>query len=438
MSTDTALHVPCCPEFPPDPVCDVLDFHYRLKFPTQVTHRERRVTVEVIIHARFERCPGPLALGDLVYSTTLFPGEKVKLFTSDRRTRFTFDSSSQLSYRNQQTSEERFYAASVHDSMTDISVRDSQSASSSNRGSARGHGETSGAIESFLFGPSVDVSGSWDSSSTSSFLRELSTHAQSSDRRAETATRTANSVSVGEVSTRTHAEGSTEDQYESSSREFRNPNRCRAITFYFYQINKTQTIRFKIIGIYRRVIDPAANSAVRTNPFADDGGVDVIPNGILATDPKRFEVQRAAQVSKIELNAATTNRASFAGVQFAAGFGPFAGAADPEPIPEPVRDKALKSVDAELMKAGYLTENGQLNEKRVLELGYERTSSLPTPGLHVRSCLDDCDVCEPALDESIALEVERQKLENALLQKQIELLEKHQDYRCCPVSETDD
>jgi hypothetical protein len=431
MAIQTAVQVPCCPEFPSDPACDVLDFNYRLKYPTQVISRDRRIIVEVIIHARFERCPGPLALGDLSYSTTLFPGEKVKLFTADRRTRFTYDSSSQLSYRNQQTSEERFYAASVHDSMTDISSRDSQSASSSNRGSARGHGETSGAIESFLTGPSVDVSGSWDSNSTSSFLREVSTHAQSSDRRAETATRTANSVSVGEVSTRNHAEGSTEDQYESSSREFSNPNRCRAITYYFYQINKTQTIRFKIVGIYRRVIDPAANSAVRINPFVDDGNIDIIPNGVLATDPKRTDIQRTAQVGKIELNAAAVGRANFVGAQFAAP-------AEAEPIPEPLREKALKSVDSELMKEGYLKENGQINEERVIELGFERSGSLPTPGLYVRSCLDDCDVCEPALDEAMSLELERQRLENALLQKQIDLLEKHQDYRCCQMLENED
>lgn len=429
MNAEAVLQVPCCPEFPADPVCDVMDFHYRLKYPTQVVSRDRRVTVEVTIHARFERCPGPLALGDLVYSTTLFPGEKVRLFTSDRRTRFTYDSSTQLSYRNQQTSEERFYSASVHDSMTDISSRDSQSASSSNKGSARGHGETSGAIESFLTGPSVDVSGSWDSSSTSSFLRELSTHAQSSDRRSETATRTANSVSVGEVATRSHAEGSTEDQYESSSREFGNPNRCRAITFYFYQINKTQTIRFKIVGIYRRVVDPAANSAVRINPFASDGGVDIIPNGVLATDPKRAEIQRGAQASGIDANVAGANRANFAAGLFAAA------PAEAEPVPPALREKALRSVDAELTKAGYLKENGQINDERVVELGFERTGSLPTPGMYVRSCLDDCDVCEPALDEAMNLEIERKRLENALLQKQIDLLEKHQDYRCCPAFE---
>lgn len=164
MAEPNALEVPCCPPLSKDTVCDVLDFHYRLTHPTTVVVGNRRVTVEVLIHARFERCPGPMSLGDLVYSTTLLPGEKVKLFTSDRRGRFSFDSSTKVSYRNEQTSEERYYAASLHDFMSDVSVRDSGSASSSSRGSAKGHAGTSGAIQSFFGGASVDVSGSYDAS----------------------------------------------------------------------------------------------------------------------------------------------------------------------------------------------------------------------------------------------------------------------------------
>src|SRR5690242_12117923 len=94
---------PCCPDLERSDNCDVLDYHYRQLYP--VTVRDRPITVEVTIHVRLTRCTGPLTLGDLVYSTTLFPGEKVRLFTSDRRTRFTFDSSSNVSYRNEQTQE---------------------------------------------------------------------------------------------------------------------------------------------------------------------------------------------------------------------------------------------------------------------------------------------------------------------------------------------
>lgn len=66
--------------------------------------------VEVTLHFRLTRCPGPLALGDLVYDTTVLPGETVRLFTSDRHTRFTFDSESKLAYRHETTSEEAYFA----------------------------------------------------------------------------------------------------------------------------------------------------------------------------------------------------------------------------------------------------------------------------------------------------------------------------------------
>src|SRR6185295_7605220 len=83
----------------------------------------------------------------------------------------------------------------------------------------------------------------------------------------------------------------SEDHFESSSRQFSNPNRCHAVTFFFYQINKTQTIKFTIESIQRRVIDPAADTKVTNNQFVSNGLVSVIPNGVLATESKRLEVE---------------------------------------------------------------------------------------------------------------------------------------------------
>jgi hypothetical protein len=438
MNDTTQLEVPCCPNFAKDEVCDVLDFHYRLTHDTSVVAGNRQVLVEVLIHARFERCPGPLTLGDLVYSTTLFPGEKVKLFTSDRRTRFSFDSASKVSYRNEQTSEERYYTASVHDFMSDISVRDSASASSSSRGSAKGHAGTSGAIQTFFGGASVDVSGSYEASSTSDFLRELSQHASSSDRRAEVGTRAANSVSVGEVSTRTHSEGESEDHFESTSREFSNPNKCHAVTFFFYQINKTQIVRFKIVAIQRRVIDPAADTRVTNNPFVADGDVSAIPNAVLATDTNRLQVEEIGRASELARLRADGSKIGTAAGQ-ATGFssGRFV-AAEVAPIPEALKARALAEVDKGLQKQGLIDEKGKVSNQIVAELSFERTSSLPTAGLLVKGCLDDCDICEPALDREIELELERKALQNELLKKQIELLEKSQEYRCCPTNEEEE
>ncbi|HQR20888.1 MAG TPA: hypothetical protein PLE54_14340 [Burkholderiaceae bacterium] len=435
MAETNQMEVPCCPPLSRDKVCDVLDFHYRLTHPTTVVAGNRRVQVEVLIHVRFERCPGPMTLGDLAYSTTLLPGEKVRLFTSDRRSRFTFDSSTKVSYRNEQTSEERYYSASLHDFMSDVSVRDSGSASSSNRGSAKGHAGTSGAIQSFFGGASVDVSGSYEASSTSDFLRELSQHASSSDRRAEIGTRAASSVSVGEVSSRTHTESESSDHFESASREFSNPNKCHAVTFFFYQINQTQTVRFKIVAIQRRVIDPAADTRVTNNPFVADGDVSAIPNAVLATDVNRLQVEEIGRASELaRLRASATVAGSVIGATVAAAA---IRTAAPEvaPIPAAAKARALAQVDAALQKQGLIDKKGQVTEDVVTELSFERVSSLPTPGLLVKGCLDDCDICEPSLDREIELDLERKALENELLKKQIELLEKSQQYRCCPVGE---
>ncbi len=427
MNEVTESKIPCCPPLEVDKVCDVLDFHYRLKHNTEVVSGGRRVQVEVIIHARFERCPGPMTLGDLSYSTTLLPGEKVRLFTADRRTRFSFDSASRVSYRNEQTSEERFYMASLHDSMSDLSVRDSATATSSSHGSAKGHGGTSGAIESLLFGPSVDVSGSYEATSTNTFLRQLTQHASASDRRSEMGTRAASSVSVGEVQTRAHTEGESEDHFESASREFSNPNRCHAVTFFFYQINKTQKVRYTIESIERRVIDPVANTRITNNPFVANGDVDAIPNGVLATDENRLQKEEIARqsVAAKQRVAAGNNLVQLASFNFAAG-------TPLEPIPAALAAKALQQVDQSLIKEGLLDQRGKLSEETRKSLSFERTSSLPTPGLLVKGCLDECNICEETLMKEMDLDLARKQLENELLKKQIDLLDKSQEYRCCP------
>ena len=105
----------CCPVLENVKQCDVLDFRYRLPFrPRLATNLGASgVRVEVVLRFRLERCPGPLTQGDLAYTTTLLPGEQVRLFTSDRRTRFTLDTESKVAYRNQSMSTESYYMAGM-------------------------------------------------------------------------------------------------------------------------------------------------------------------------------------------------------------------------------------------------------------------------------------------------------------------------------------
>ena len=433
---DTAPKVfpPCCPDLQPSDNCDNLDFHYRQLYPVAI--RDRQLSVEVTIHVRVSRCSGPLTLGDLVYSNTLFPGETVRLFTADRRTRFSFDSSTSLSYRNEQTHEEQFYSSSMHDFMSDLTSTDHAHSTSDNSGHFDGHGETNGAIQAFFSGPEVDVSGNYNSSSTNDFLRELHQHAQASDHRSETATRTASSVSVGEVQTRAHSQGESEDHFESSSREFANPNKCHAITFFFYRINKQQTVKFSLVAINRRVIDPAANTRVANNRLVSRGNVAVMPSSVLATDPKRLEVEAAARNSVIaEQDIFQRSRlADAARLNAGASF-----VNDIKPLAADVRAEALKKVDEELVATGLLDKvGGAVSKGKVTELSFERVFYLPTPGVFVRGCLDECDICEPARKKEIELDLERKRLENERLKREIELMDTDQQHRCCPESEEAD
>lgn len=430
---DQKIFPPCCPDLKPSDNCDVLDYHYRQLYP--VTVRDRPLTVEVTIHVRLTRCSGPLTLGDLVYSTTLFPGEKVRLFTSDRRTRFTFDSATSVSYRNEQTQEEHFYMSSWSDSMSDLTVRDSGRSTNTNKTHVDGHGETSSLLGSIFGSPSVDVSGNYNSTSTNDFLHELHTHAQASDHRAEMGSRGASTVSIGEVQTRTHSEGESQDHFESSSREFSNPNKCHAITFFFYRINKTQVIKFTLEAITRRLIDPAANTKVTNNPPLSRGDVSIIPNGVLATDAKRSEVEAVGRtVGNLEQQ--VLRRVAGANV---AAFDPAAfTATDVKPIPADVRAEALKAVDQDLVKVGLIDKvGGNVSKDKVTEISFERTFHLPTAGVLVRGCLDECDICEDARKKEIELDLENKRLLNEKLKREIELMDSDQQHRCCPVGEAE-
>src|SRR5205823_5603446 len=121
-----------------------------LSFPTTIrTQVGGSVTVEVTLHTQFTRCPGPLVLGDLAYSTTLLPGEKVRLATTDRRSRFSFDSESNLSYRSEQMSEEQYRMTAMRAFMADSSTRDQGSGKTTDKGSWDFHGDASGGLGFF-------------------------------------------------------------------------------------------------------------------------------------------------------------------------------------------------------------------------------------------------------------------------------------------------
>ncbi len=435
--------IPCCPDLKTTPTCDVIDFRRHLVFPTSVRNEAGQIVqVEVILHTRFTRCPGPLALGDIVYTTTLLPGEKVRLATTDRRSRFSFDSESKLSYRSEQISEDQYRMRSLRSFMADENVQDRGEDNYSEQGKWDFHGDASGSLGFLSASASTNAKGSHSASSTRDYLHEHRAHAEMSDNQSVEATRKAHSISVGEVSSRTHSEGESEDHFESSSREFSNPNRCHAVTFLFYRINKTETIKFELVLIERRVLDPVAPMPVPANPFRGLGSVASLPQEVPATSGQREKVEVAAIASEARMRAQAgvgSGSPQLAGSRLNA-FNPAAAAAaavgTQQPLSDALRTKALAEVDAALVRQGLVDKANGLVAKAIQEeINYTRETSIPTAGVIVKSCLDDCNICEDEVQRKEKLELDRLELQNQLLAKQIELLEKSQEYRCCPVEE---
>ena len=432
-TTGTTVVVPCCPVLEECTPCDVMDMRRRLVFPTgQRGPREQPVSVEVILHTRFTRCSGPLSLGDPIYTTTLLPGEKVRLATTDRRSRFSVDSESQLSYRSEQMSEEQYRMSALRAAMSDQSSTDNGSNRNTEQGSWDFHGDAGGSIGFLSASADANAHGSHNASSSADYLREHRAHAAMADHMSVEATRKAHSLSVGEVSTRTHQAGESEDHFEASSREFANRNQCHAVTFYFYRINKCETIKFELVSIERRVIDPAAPTPVLANPVRSVGQLATIPQEVPATQSARLEIEQRGLQSEAQYARATTAAGAVALVRSTAAFTPVAITA----LPADVRRKTLAEVDRSLIEKGLLDKaTGEVSSQIKAEIDFERTASLPTAGVIVKGCLDECDVCEPELQRKISLELDRMELENKLLARQIELLDKAQEYRCCPADE---
>ncbi len=190
------------------------------------------------------------------------------------------------------------------------------------------------------------------------YLREHRAHAEMSDSQSVEATRKAHSVTIGEVSSRTHQQGESEDHFEASSREFVNPNHCHAVTFLFYRINKTETIKFELVSIQRRVLDPVAPMPVAANPFRPVGQIATIPQEVPATN-----LQRVATLDR------TIERpeGAVAGVATAAGWhrrfahaissglavaiSRQSGLGEQTPLGDALRETALKVVNDQLHSA---------------------------------------------------------------------------------------
>jgi len=312
--------------------------------------------------------------------------------------------------------------------MADAAASQSGHAESSDEGHWDFHGDAKGSIGIFSLSASAstNASGNHNNHSVADYLNQQKTHVQSAASQSVNATRKAHSVSIGEVSSRTHIQGESEDHFEASSREFSNYNKCHAVTYMFYRLNKKQKIKFELIAIEKRILDDNAPIGGVLQPSPAKIPIALVPQDVPATAVLKRATE-TANVAAFSTRIANLELASFATAPTAVLTKPVF-TTDQNlglPLDAETRTKALKEVTEQLASNNLIDKDSKVSKEIKQQIEFETEFSLPTPGIIVKGCLDDCDVCEPQLKE-------RMQLENDLLRKQIELLEKSQEYRCCP------
>ncbi|WP_420642729.1 hypothetical protein [Candidatus Leptofilum sp.] len=390
-----------------DNICDVSILTYRF------TLRVGDIPVECVSRYRVERCTEDYVLSDLLHSTTLFPGEEVYMSVRSRHSASRFTEDKSYSASQVSRSSDRIWMETFKDLATDFDQSTSSKLNTSthsefSEGSVGGGGGIN--IGFAKIGASGSYTkGSFDANSSREFVSELQSHLRSSFHQTNQVSRDSSSVSLTEVNSHREITSERDDELKVSTRRFKNINKCHTMTHYFYQIAKRQRVKIELIERTCRAVNDQADTAVIMKPLA----LSLAANQFIPTEPKvgtsdgpvfntLAAIQPGIALTRDQLTMQEFGRISTA-----------------------VFDQAAQARAAAVAKADALVADLPGFEP------FERVSIIPTEALYVESELGDCALCEPFVVAQHELELERMKLENVKLRREIELLEQYKDYRCC-------
>jgi hypothetical protein len=237
---------------------DSLNFYYKSRTYIPGVNGTN-IPVEATFHYRLTRTSGSNSLGEVLYTTTLLPGETVKMFVSDSRSEFNLDADTSLSTKQTTSSEETQYMNNISSSMNNLnSTNNTQSNSSSNSSQSNWNaGGSAGLDLGFLSigGGGGGGGASQSSNNVADTIQQVSQAAHAAAQSSELAVKTSNSISIGEVQSRNHVSTESDDQYESYSRQVTNPNTSHAVNYVFYRINKCNTVTYELVDVTFRFVN---------------------------------------------------------------------------------------------------------------------------------------------------------------------------------------
>jgi hypothetical protein len=409
-----------CPPrlWPRENICDtqILTYTYNLRVGNYL--------VECALRYQVERCTEDYVLGDLAHSMTLFPGEEVFLSTRSRHSVSKFTDDASVSASQVSRSSDRIWMESFKNMSTDFHQGEGGKSSSSSHSEFATKAGAGGGFNLLSLSASghAHAEGTFDSSSSAEFSRYLEQHLQSSAHAASQSTRDATAISISQVNSHRQTTTETHDELQVSTRRFRNDNLCHTVTHYFYQVAKRQRVTVKLISRTCRALNPHARTAVFMKDHAVSMATNIKPDFDAQPNPE-LNLQGAAlrDFSAANIGGFRTNLSLDQERLSAINLLPL----DRFTAEEKARAKAVAEAEAIL-------------DKQAANFEFSVVHIIPTEALYVESELGTCMVCEPLLVTKHELELERMKLENLKLRKEIELMEQYKDYRCCDDDEDED
>lgn len=409
--------VECCPILKRCQPVHEIHPSYRMIHTVQTGDNRTPVRVEAAWHLTLVKKTGDTMLGPVLKTVTLLPGESVRLSVQDRASRFSYDTESSRVHREAHSSASSYYNAGMASAFSSLtSVTSNREASTHHDSSVSGGGGAGLDLGFFEIGGSVAGS-SHDSSSTHSFLSSLSRVSRSQSSHVEMGTQAAYSTSVGYVATRTHTEGESEEHAEAATHVYKNKNRCHSVNHRFHQLMEEFTLTLTVDEVILRVLDDVTPGLV---PYVPRPLTGLVPkaDAVSTLSPKLAELESSARRAAVARTAVSSGQV-----------GVMAEAVAAATLTPEQKASALKLVMADLVKAGLVNEDGSVTEKAQKRYGWKRTVCLPLDGMHVMSCLSECDTCEPELHREVTLELDRYELENKQIARTTELMDRDDDHR---------
>lgn len=217
---------------------------------TSVSDKEGQyVDIDVLVRYRVVRMTKDHVKGNIIYSTTLLPGETTKLFTSSRRTDSTYNSSTQQYEQDFSSKAESSYMNAIQESLSVHSYESSASKdiqevtknkswnASGSAGLDLGFFNVGGCGDSSEFTSSVDMS--------SQFVDSV----ESAATQAEIKVNNERSVNISSSRSDTTVKAETNQTTNVVSRTITNCNKSCPVTYHFRTIDKCMETRCELVGI---------------------------------------------------------------------------------------------------------------------------------------------------------------------------------------------